>query len=170
MKNTTFLTDKLYHYLQTVSLREPKVLTELRIVTADLPGGIMQIPPEQAQFMMLLIELMGAKKALELGVYTGYSSTAMALALPEDGKLIACDITDQFTHYARDVWHKASVNHKISFYLTPAVKLLDLLITEGNVNSFDFNCPERGRKSVSRHDRVNKHGRRHSLGDVYRVQ
>src|SRR5580692_11197864 len=101
MKNTTFLTDKLYHYLQTVSLREPKVLTELRMITDDLPGSIMQIPPEQAQFMMLLIELMGAQKALELGVYTGYSSTAMALALPEDGKLIACDITDQFTQYAK---------------------------------------------------------------------
>lgn len=138
MKNTTFLTDKLYQYLQTVSLREPKVLADLRILTADLPGGIMQVPPEQAQFMMLIIELMGAKKILELGVYTGYSSTAMALALPDDGKLIACDITDQFTRFAYDAWRKAEVDQKIIFHLMPANELLDLLIKKGNSNFFDL--------------------------------
>ncbi len=138
MKNTTFLTEKLYHYLQTVSVREPQVLTELRHITADLTGSIMQVPPEQAQFMCLLIELMGAEKALELGVYTGYSSTAIAMALPENGKLIACDISDQFTHWAKESWSNAEVSHKISFHLLPAVELLDILIDEGNASSFDF--------------------------------
>lgn len=138
VKSTTFLTDKLYQYLQTVSLREPRVLTDLRTLTAELPGGIMQVSPEQAQFMMLIIELMGAKKILELGVYTGYSSTAMALALPEEGQLIACDITDQFTHFAHETWRKAEVDHKIVFHLMPANELLDLLIKEGNTNTFDF--------------------------------
>lgn len=138
MKNTTFLNDQLYRYLQTVSLREPKVLAELREISAELPGGIMQIPPEQAQFMTLLIDLMGAKKALELGVYTGYSSTAIALALPEEGKLIACDITDQFTHYAMDAWQKAGVTDKITLHVMPAATLLGSLIAEGHCNTFDF--------------------------------
>ncbi len=138
MKSTTFLTDNLYHYLQSVSLREPNVLAELRMITADLPGGIMQVPPEQAQLMMLIIELMGAKKILELGVYTGYSSTAMALALPDDGELIACDIADQFTHFARDAWYKAGIDSKIKFHLMPANELLDLLIAERHANTFDF--------------------------------
>ncbi len=138
MKTTTFLNDKLYQYLQAVSVREHPVLTELRKITVDLPGAIMQIPPEQAQFMMMLIELIGAKRTLELGVYTGYSSTAIALALPQDGKLIACDIFDHFTHLAKKSWQDAGVGHKISFHLMAANDLLDELIAEGNANTFDL--------------------------------
>lgn len=138
MKTTTFLTEKLYQYLQAVSVREHPVLTELRKITVDLPGAIMQIPPEQAQFMMLLIELIGAKKALELGVYTGYSSTTIALALPQDGTLIACDIFDHFTHLAKKSWHDAGVSHKITFHLMPANDLLHKLIEEGYANTFDL--------------------------------
>lgn len=138
MKNTTFLNDKLYQYLQSISLREHPVLKELRGITANLTGNIMQVPPEQAQFMTLLIELMGAKKALELGVYTGYSSTAIAMALPKEGQLIACDITDQFSPWASRTWEKAGVKEKIIFHIMPAAELLDKLISEHHAGSFDF--------------------------------
>lgn len=138
MKTTTFLTDKLYQYMQTVSLREHPVLQELRSITASLTGHMMQVPPEQAQFMALLIELIGAKKALELGVYTGYSSTAIALALPADGQLIACDISDQFSPWAQRTWEKAGVSSKIHFHITAAEQLLNSLLEKGQANSFDF--------------------------------
>lgn len=136
--NTTFLTDKLYQYLQTNSLRELPILEELQSVTAKLPTSNMQIAPEQGQFMALLMRLMHARKTLEIGVYTGYSSLSVALALPEDGKIIACDINEEWTQIAREFWQKAGVSHKIELYLGPATTTLDKLIVDGEAESFDF--------------------------------
>jgi len=91
------LSDRLYHYLLSVSLREPEILKQLRQETASMPSCNMQIAPEQGQFMALLVQLLGAQKALEIGVFTGYSSLAVALALPPGGKLVACDISEDYT-------------------------------------------------------------------------
>jgi caffeoyl-CoA O-methyltransferase len=98
----------------------------------------MQIAPEQGQFMQLLVELIGAKKTLEVGVFTGYSSLAVALALPPDGKVIACDISEQFTSIAREYWKEAGVANKIELNLAPAVKTLERLVAEGQQGTFDF--------------------------------
>jgi caffeoyl-CoA O-methyltransferase len=138
MSNKTFISDQLYNYLLSVSLREPEVLQKLRQETATHPMSQMQIAPEQGQFMMLLVQLMGAKKALEVGVFTGYSSLAVALALPSDGKLIACDVSEDYTAMARRYWHLAGVDHKIDLRIAPALETLDSLLAEGQANTFDF--------------------------------
>lgn len=135
---TLNLTADLYHYLQAVSLREPEVLRELRIETAQLPDCFMQIAPEQGQFMMLLIELLGARRTLDIGVYTGYSSLAVALALPADGEVIACDVNENITNIAKKYWQKAGMYHKIKLHLAPAGETLDKLLAEGQQGSFDF--------------------------------
>ena len=122
----------------SVSLREPAILKSLREETAKLPSSMMQISPEQGQFMGLLVGLIGAKKALEVGVYTGYSSLAVALALPEDGKIIACDISAEMHTIAKRYWTEAGVEQKIDFKLAPALETLDQLIEQGESNSFDF--------------------------------
>ncbi len=139
MANKTIgLEGNLYQYLQSVSLRETEILQQLRQETAKLPMGMMQIAPEQGQFMALLIQLMGAKKTLEIGVFTGYSSLAVALALPEDGKIVACDVSEEYTAMARRYWQKAGVTDKIELHLAPALETLAKLITAGESNSFDF--------------------------------
>lgn len=135
---TINLSDELYHYMLSVSLREPPVLQELRLTTNQLAMRVMQICPEQGQFMRWLVELMGARKTLEVGVFTGYSSLSVALALPEDGKLIACDVSEEWTTIAREFWHKAGVEHKIKLHLAPALETLDTLIEQGESGSFDF--------------------------------
>src|SRR5512138_2291105 len=98
---TLFLTEPLYRYFRTASLREPEILRRLREETSRDPMAAMQISPEQGQFMSLLVKLMGAERALEIGVYTGYSSLRVALSLPGNGKLIACDISREWTDVAR---------------------------------------------------------------------
>ena len=104
-----------------------------------LPTSTMQIAPEQGQFMSLLMRLMRARKTLEIGVYTGYSSDQFsALALPEDGKIIACDINEEWTQIASEFWQKAGVSHKIELHLDPAATTLDKLIADGEAASFDF--------------------------------
>ncbi len=128
----------LYEYLLAVSLREHPVLTALRDRTANYPLSQMQIAPEQGQLMALLIKLMQAKKALELGVFTGYSALAVALALPEDGQLIACDISAEHTAIAQAFWAQAGVSHKIDLRLGPALETLQALIAAGEANTFDF--------------------------------
>lgn len=135
---TLNLTEPLYNYLLSISLREPSILKELRDETAKLPQARMQISPEQGQFMRLLIELMNAKKTLEIGVFTGYSSLSVALALPPEGKIIACDVSEQFTNIAQQYWQKAGVANKINLYLQPAIKTLNQLIDNNEQNSFDF--------------------------------
>lgn len=139
MSNRTIgLPDTLYTYLLENSLREPDVLRRLREETARLPHAEMQISPEQGQFMAFLVRLMGARKALEIGVFTGYSSTAVALVLPPDGTLIACDVSDEYTSVARRYWQEAGVDGKIELRLGHAADTLEYLLAEGHAGTFDF--------------------------------
>lgn len=136
---TLCLTDTLYQYLLNVSLRENPIQKELRDATRNLSSFDMQISPEQGQFMALLVKLMGAKKTLEIGVFTGYSSLAVALALPQDGQMVVCDVNEEWTSLAQEFWTKASVRHKINLVLRPALETLETLIaTKSEANSFDF--------------------------------
>lgn len=128
----------LYDYLLSVSLREPDVLRALREEAATHPYGGMQIAPEQGQFMALLVELVGARNVLEIGVFTGYSSTCLALALPPEGRITACDINEEFTATARRHWQRAGVEDKIDLRLGPALDTLDGLIAEGRGGTYDL--------------------------------
>lgn len=135
---TLNLTPSLYAYMLSVSLREPAILKSLREETAKLSSFMMQISPEQGQFMAFLIGLINAKKTLEIGVYTGYSALAVALALPDDGRVIACDINATTSAIAKRFWIKAGVEQKIDLMLAPALETLDQLIKQGASNTFDF--------------------------------
>lgn len=139
MSNRTLnLSDTLYHYMLSVSLHETTVLKSLREKTRQLASHDNQISPEQGQLMGFLIELIGATKTLEIGVYTGYSALAVALALPETGKIIACDINKETASIAQHFWQKAGIAHKIDLKLAPALETLDDLIKQEQSNSFDF--------------------------------
>jgi predicted O-methyltransferase YrrM len=135
---TVNLDERLYRYLLSVSLREPEVLRELREETAALPDAGMQVAPEQGQFMALLARLTGARRVLEVGVFTGYSSTAFALALPEDGRITACDLSEAWTAVARRYWAKAGVSDRIELHLGPALETLDRLIGAGESGRYDL--------------------------------
>jgi predicted O-methyltransferase YrrM len=137
-KQTIGLDHKLYNYLLSVSLREPEILQKLRQETASHPRSRMQISPEQGQFMALLVQLIGAKKTLEVGVFTGYSSLSVALALPADAQIIACDVSEEFTAIAHRYWQQAGVNNKIDLRLAPALETLDGLLATGQAETFDF--------------------------------
>jgi caffeoyl-CoA O-methyltransferase len=113
-------------------------MKRLREETAALPNGGMQVPPEQGQFLGLLVQLLQARKTLEVGVFTGYSSTSVALALPEDGRIVACDVSQEFTDVARRYWQEAGVEDKIELRIGPALDTLDKLLDEGQANTFDF--------------------------------
>lgn len=132
------LDDKLYDYLLSVSLREPALLARLRAETAEEPMAQMQVSPEQGQFMAMLVELIGARTALEVGVFTGYSALRVALALPDDGQLVACDVNERWTGIGQRYWKEAGVEHKIDLRIAPAVETLDALLDEGRASSFDF--------------------------------
>jgi predicted O-methyltransferase YrrM len=132
------LDDSLYTYILANSLKEPELLAQLRRETADHPQGRMQISPDQGQLIALLVQLMGAKKALEIGVFTGYSSLTVALALPSEGQLVACDVSAEYTTIARRYWQAAGVADKIELHIAPALETLDRLLTLGQANSFDF--------------------------------
>lgn len=139
MSNRTLnLNDSVYEYLLDHSLRESPVLQELRKETATLEMARMQISPEQGQFLNLLIQLLGARQIIEIGVFTGYSALCMAEALPADGRLVACDINLEWTDMARRYWQQAGVHKNIELLLAPADKTLQKLIDNGNANSFDF--------------------------------
>lgn len=135
---TINLSDELYEYLHTVSLREPDILRRLREETAKMPDAAMQISPEQGQFMALLLELLDARRVIEVGTFTGYSSLRMALALPPDGRIIACDINEQTTAVARRYWAEAGVADKIDLRLAPAGETLSALLQDGQAGRFDF--------------------------------
>ncbi|MBG1269379.1 class I SAM-dependent methyltransferase [Nostoc sp. WHI] len=137
-KQSIGLNDQLYNYLLSVSLREPEILLKLRQETASHPRSGMQISAEQGQFMSLLVQLIGAKKTLEVGVFTGYSSLSVALALPTDGQILACDVSEEFTAIARRYWHEAGVADKIDLRLAPALETLDQLLATGQAETFDF--------------------------------
>lgn len=128
----------LSDYLHSVSLREPEILTQLRQETAQHPMGKMQIAPEQGQFMALLVQLIGAKKTLDVGVFTGYSSLVVALALPPDGKLLACEMNQEYAAIARRWWQKAGVADKIDLHIAPALETLARLLATGETDTFDF--------------------------------
>ena len=137
-KSALGLDEQVYEYLLNVSLREADVLRRLREETAAMPLAIMQIAPEQGQFMALLVELTGAVRCIEVGVFTGYSSLAVALALPPEGHITACDISEEFTAVARRYWAEAGVDHKIDLRLAPALETLDALIAEGGAEAYEF--------------------------------
>lgn len=128
----------LYEYLLSVSLREHPALAELRQATANHAMGQMQICPEQGQFMALLIQLTHAQRALEVGVFTGYSALAVALALPPTGRLVACDVSADYTAIAKKYWQRAGVADKIDLRLAPATDTLQQLIDAGETETFDF--------------------------------
>ncbi|HEY6390474.1 MAG TPA: class I SAM-dependent methyltransferase [Bryobacteraceae bacterium] len=132
------ITEDLWEYMRQVTLREPDVLLRLREETAHHPKVNMQISPEQGQFMALLMHLIGARRTIEVGVFTGYSSLAVALALPDDGRMIACDVNEEWTSIARRYWQSAGVGHKIDLRLRPAIETLDNLIATGQGGRFDF--------------------------------
>lgn len=132
------LTDELYRYLLYASLRENDIQRRLREETAKLPAASMQIAPEQGQLMGLLARLINARRAIEIGVFTGYSSLSLALAMPDDGRLIACDINPETTQTARRYWQEAGVEQKIELRLAPALQTLDALLADGQQESFDL--------------------------------
>ena len=132
------LTKSLYEYLLEVSLRETDVQIRLREATQSLPGSIMQIPPEQGQFMALLAELTDARRCIEIGVYTGYSALCVALALPKNGKLIACDIDSSNTQIAQHYWREAGVENIIELRIGKAAETLGRLIDEGGAGGYDM--------------------------------
>ncbi|HEX9449793.1 MAG TPA: class I SAM-dependent methyltransferase [Burkholderiales bacterium] len=139
MSNKTLsLTNALYAYLVEHSVREPEILQRLRAETAKDSMSMMQIGPEQGQFMQLLVRLMGAKNCLEVGVFTGYSSLAVALVLPADGHIVACDVSEKWTAIARKYWAEAGVADRIDLRIAPALATLDGLIASGKSGSFDF--------------------------------
>ena len=135
---TIAVTDAIWRYLIDVTVREPDVLVRLRAETARLSSSGMQISPEQGQFMALLIELMGARRTIEVGVFTGYSSLCVALALPSDGRLLACDVSADFTSIARRYWREAGVESKIELVLGAALSTLDARLALGERGSYDF--------------------------------
>ncbi|WP_159788493.1 class I SAM-dependent methyltransferase [Sodalinema gerasimenkoae] len=135
---TLGLSPQLHDYLLNISLREHPVLQQLRQETAHLPGARMQIAPEQGQFMALLVQLLGARKTLEIGTFTGYSALVVALALPPEGRLVTCDIDETTTAIARRYWQQAGVADNIELRLAPALDSLDQLLAAGEAESFDF--------------------------------
>jgi caffeoyl-CoA O-methyltransferase len=136
-RRTLDLDDRLYDYLLKVGVRESDLLKELRAETSKLSGAGMQIGPDQGSFMHLLAGLIGARRCLEVGTFTGYSSICVASALPDDGKLICCDVSEEYTSIARNFWRRAGLESKIELRLGPAVATLDQLI-EAKVPEFDF--------------------------------
>ncbi len=137
-RNSINLTDEVYDYLKSVSLRDDPTLQQLREETATHKWAMMQISPEQGQFMALLIKILGAKRVIELGVFTGYSSLCMAMALPADGQLIACDINEDYTNIAKRYWQQANVSDKIDLRLAPGLETLEALLSDGEAGKFDF--------------------------------
>jgi O-methyltransferase len=135
---TTPVDERLHHYLLSVSLREVPALRQLREETAALPEHNMQIAPEQGQFMQMLLGLMGARRCIEVGTFTGYSTLAMALALPEDGRILACDVSEEWTAIGQRHWEAAAVAERIDLRIAPASETLTALIDEGGAPDWDF--------------------------------
>lgn len=137
-QSTLSLTPRVHRYMLEHSLREPPILARLRAVTASMPTANMQIAPEQGQLLQLLVRSIGARRCIEVGTFTGYSSLAVALALPGDGRLVACDVSAEWTQVARQFWREAGVDARIDLHLQPALHTLDELLAEGHASAFDF--------------------------------
>lgn len=139
MANRTIpMNDTIHAYLLGVSVDEPEVMARLRQETSGLEMAVMQIGPEQGAFMAWLARMTGARRAIEVGVFTGYSALAVALSLPEDGRLIACDVSEEYTAMAKRYWAEAGVASKIDLRLAPATETLAALVADGQAGSFDF--------------------------------
>jgi len=138
MGRSFLIPDSLGEYIESTWVRESDVLKELRAETAPRENAGMQIAADQGQFMAFLVKALGVKRYLEVGVFTGYSSTVVAQAMPADGRVVACDISEEFTAVAQSFWQKAGVADKIELRLGPAVETLDAMIAEGQSGSFDF--------------------------------
>ncbi len=136
--STIKLTESIYRYMQEAAFREPEILAKLRIETEGIEEAGMQIAPEQGQFMSLIVSMIGARRAIEIGTFTGYSSLCVALALPPDGKLIACDTNQDWTDVARRYWREAGVAERIELHLAPASETLDALLSDGAAGTLDF--------------------------------
>ncbi|MBA3687732.1 MAG: class I SAM-dependent methyltransferase [Chloroflexi bacterium] len=132
------LSDELNAYLVAVGAREPEVLARLREETAVMPEARMQIAVEQGALLSMLVKLLGARRVLEVGTFTGYSSTAMALALPPDGRIVCCDVSQEFTDVARRTWAAAGVEDRVELRLAPALETLDALLAADGAGSFDL--------------------------------
>jgi predicted O-methyltransferase YrrM len=137
-RDQIYLNDPLYDYMVSVSDREPPVLAKLRQETRPMKLGFWQIPANQGQFMALLVKLVGATRILEIGTFTGYSSTAMALALPPEGRMVCCDISEEFTAVARRYWQEAGVAERIELRLGPGLETMAKLAAEGKSGWFDL--------------------------------
>jgi predicted O-methyltransferase YrrM len=130
--------ERSYKYLLSVSVREPEIARRLREETQQLKNAQMQIGPDQGQFMQLLVQLLRARKTLEVGVFTGYSALWVAMGLPDDGRMIACDISEEYTAVAKRYWKQAGVDQKIDLRLRSARDTLDELVKTGEAGTFDF--------------------------------
>lgn len=137
-KKTLPLDDRLYEYLLSVSLREAPLLKQLREETDKLEAAAMQISADQGQFMALLLKLINARRVIEIGTFTGYSALVMAQALPDDGKIVCCDTSKEWTDIAMRYWVEAGVDRKIDLRLAPVLETFDALITAGQEDTFDF--------------------------------
>ncbi len=139
MSNRTLsIDDRVYDYLLSVSLEESDLLRELRAETAGIEFAEMQVSPEQGQFMALLVKLSGARRALEVGTFTGYSSICIASALPEDGRLVCCDDSERWTTMARKYWQRAGLEDRIELRLQTAESTLRQLLDGDHAETFDF--------------------------------
>ena len=136
--STLNLTDHLYQYLLQTSVRESETLKELRRITAQDPSSRFQIAPEQGQLMGWLVKLMGARKILEVGTFTGYSSIVMAQAMMQPSQLITCDVNEEWTSIAKQYWKKAKVDHICELKLAPALDTMSKLLREGQARTFDL--------------------------------
>jgi caffeoyl-CoA O-methyltransferase len=132
------LSDDLHEYLLSITLRESDAMTRLRRETAEHPKSNMQIAPEQGQFLRFLVQLIGARRTLEIGVFTGYSALAVAEVLPPNGEIVACDVSEEYTQVARRHWTEAGVDDTIDLRLAPAAETLDALLSDGQAGTFDF--------------------------------
>ncbi len=135
---TLNLDDRLIGYLRSVSVKDTPILAKLRADTAKQKMAVMQISPEQGQFMALLVELMGARRTIEVGTFTGYSALVVAMALPAQGRVVACDVSEEWTSIGRRHWAEAGVAHKIDLRLGPAAETLDAMIEAGESALYDF--------------------------------
>jgi caffeoyl-CoA O-methyltransferase len=145
------LPDELHEYLLSVSLREPDVMQRLRAETAEHPNSEMQIAPEQGQFLQFLVRLIGARRTLEIGVFTGYSALAVAQELPETGTLVACDVSEDYTQVARRYWADAGVADRIDLRIAPAEETLSTLLEDGQAGTFDFSFIDADKETYDTH-------------------